>query len=178
MEKCKVCGQSTIQTDRICLPCRELDKPPACRSPLASETEYVHDEHGKRLFQTMRSDGSVYTEVKDSGKRESFETGAVRDTEEGKPRIDLLLKYIPMPCLMRITQHYVNGAKKYGDHNWQKGIPASRCLSSAFRHAYHYLCGDRSEDHLSAVVFNIICIIYWEETTNLKMLGAGPCPSK
>jgi hypothetical protein len=122
----------------------------------------------------------LYKEVKDSGRRESFSTGAVRDTEEGKPRIDLLFKYIPMPCLMRITQHYVNGAKKYGDHNWQKGIPASRCISSAFRHLYQYLTGDRSEDHLSAVVFNVICILYWEETGNLKMqdVGGNKCPSK
>lgn len=131
-----------------------------------SGIDYECDEHGKRLFR----------EVKDSGKRESFTTGAVRDTEEGKPRIDLLLKYIPMPCLMRITQHYVNGAKKYGNHNWQKGLPASRCISSAFRHAYQYLIGDRSEDHLSAVVFNIICIIYWEETGNLKMQDAHHTP--
>lgn len=113
---------------------------------------------------------SSFDFVKDSGKRESFGTGAVRDTEEGKARIDLLLKYIPMPALMRITQHYVNGAKKYGDHNWKKGIPASRCISSAFRHLWQYLSGDRSEDHLSAVVFNVVCIIYWEETKNLAML--------
>jgi hypothetical protein len=112
----------------------------------------------------------MYQEVKDSGKRESFGTGAVRDTEEGKPRIDLALKYIPLEALTRITQHYINGAKKYGDHNWRKGIPASRCISSAFRHLYQYFMGDRSEDHLSAVVFNIVCILYWEETKREDML--------
>lgn len=116
-----------------------------------------------------------WKQVKDSGKRQSFDTGAVRDTEEGKPRLDLMFKYLPMTALMRVTQHYVNGAKKYGDHNWQKGIPSSRCISSAFRHLYQYFTGDRSEDHLSAVIFNIFAIIHWEETGNLKMQEA-PCP--
>jgi hypothetical protein len=108
--------------------------------------------------------------VKDSGKREFFNTGAVRDTEEGKLRIDLLFKYVPMGALMRITQHYVNGAKKYGNHNWQKGLPASRCISSALRHLYQYFMGDRSEDHLAAVCFNVIAILHWEETGREDML--------
>lgn len=173
---CMRCGLERVPKiwggDLVCSICREAEKSLDNSSQSAIEC----DEHGKRLFQMMRSNGSVYTEVKDSGKRESFGTGAVRDTEEGKPRLDLLLKYIPMPCLMRITQHYVNGAKKYGDHNWQKGIPASRCISSALRHAWQYLIGDFSEDHLSAVVFNIVCIIYWEETRNLKMQDVHRTP--
>lgn len=110
-----------------------------------------------------------FESVKDSGKRQSFDTGAIRDTEEGKIRLDLMLKYLPMTALIRVTQHYVNGAKKYGDHNWQKGIPSSRCVSSALRHLYQWFTGDRSEDHLSAVVFNIFCILHWEETGSLDM---------
>jgi hypothetical protein len=125
-----------------------------------TETGMTHLDVAVRKFQS----------VKDSGSRQSFPTGAVRDIEEGKPRIDLIFKYVPMVALMRITQHYVNGAKKYGDHNWQKGIPASRCVSSAFRHLYQYFIGDRSEDHLAAVCFNVIAILYWEESRRDDML--------
>lgn len=103
-----------------------------------------------------------FTEVKDSGARQSFDTGAVRDTQDGKPRIDAVLRWLPMEALMRVARHYQNGADKYDEDNYRKGIPASRCLSSAARHLFQYIKGDRSEDHLSAVVFNILCVILWE----------------
>lgn len=157
---CKTCSRThTVQQDGVCLDCKEKNR----MSYLARLTD---DEGGSPMDAAV----AKFKAVKDSGVRESFLTGAVRDTEEGKPRIDLLLKYVPMTALMRITQHYVNGAKKYGDHNWQKGIPASRCISSAFRHLYQYLIGDRGEDHLSAVCFNVIAILHWEETKRSDML--------
>jgi hypothetical protein len=106
----------------------------------------------------------TFTSVKDSGKRESFESGAVRDTQDGKPRYDL----IPVRALYRLANHYANGAKKYGDHNWEKGIPTSRCVASALRHIYSWLLGDCSEDHLSAVLFNIMAIIHFEEADNAQ----------
>lgn len=107
-----------------------------------------------------------FREVKDSGARQSFETGAVRDTQDGKPRFDL----ISAPALSRLAQHMSNGAKKYGDRNWEKGIPTSRCLASAMRHLYSWVTGDRSEDHLSAILFNVMAIIHWEETKNKDMI--------
>lgn len=107
-----------------------------------------------------------YNSVKDSGARQSFDTGAVRDTQDGKPRYDL----ISIHALRRRAVHMANGAKKYGDRNWEKGIPASRCIASALRHIFAWMLGDRSEDHLSAVGFNIDCIIHWEETNRKDML--------
>ena len=47
-------------------------------------------------------------EIKDSGERTQFETGAVRDMHEGKGRCDLL----PMCVLLRLARHYENGCKK------------------------------------------------------------------
>lgn len=97
--------------------------------------------------------------VKDSGQRQNFETGAKRDTQDGKPRFDL----VPPLALQRVAMHYTNGAKKYDEHNWVKGIPRSRCIASALRHLYQLIMGDRTEDHASAVVFNMLCIIHYEE---------------
>ena len=108
----------------------------------------------------------MYDSVKDSGARQSFDTGAVRDTQDNKPRYDL----IPVAALRRLATHYANGAKKYGEHNWTKGIPASRCIASAERHLFQWVEGDRSEDHLSAVLFNIMAIIHFEETERKDML--------
>ena len=49
-----------------------------------------------------------YTSVKDSGEREQFKTGSQRDTRRGKDRFDLL----PPHALLRLAQHYENGANK------------------------------------------------------------------
>lgn len=100
----------------------------------------------------------MFDHVKDSGERELFDTGSVRDSEAGKGRYDLL----PFYALQRLAQHYQNGADKYGPHNWRKGQRLGRYLSSAIRHLANYAMGDRSEDHLSAAVFNIFSIIETE----------------
>jgi len=101
-----------------------------------------------------------FTEVKDSGKRQVFKTGSMRDTPEGKGRFDLLPPY----AILRLAQHFENGARKYGDRNWEKGQPLSRYLDSAIRHLFAYLGGSRVEDHLAAVAWNALAYIqteYW-----------------
>lgn len=100
-----------------------------------------------------------YSDVKDSGKRESFTTGSRRDTREGKGRFDLM----PPKALRRLARHFENGAVKYGDRNWEKGQPQSRFLDSALRHLNNYLDGLRDEDHLSAAAWNVLCMIHQEE---------------
>jgi len=108
-----------------------------------------------------------YMEVLDSGKREEFDTGSKRDTQEGKGRYDLL----PLLALDRLAKHYENGARKYGDHNWRKGQPLSRYLSSALRHITKWAMGFRDEDHLAAALWNIASIIETEE-----MIARGRLP--
>ena len=103
-----------------------------------------------------------FNDVKDSGDRTQFGTGAVRDLRAGKGRFDL------MPChaMKRLARHYENGAVKYGDRNWEKGIPLSKYLDSAIRHLYAFLGGSREEDHLAAVAWNVMGYIeteYWIE---------------
>lgn len=96
----------------------------------------------------------VYGDVLDSGKREEFDTGSVRDTQDGKGRFDLVPEY----PLRRLAQHYENGAVKYGDNNWQKGQPLSRYTSSMRRHAFRSDWTD--EDHLAAVAWNAFAIMW------------------
>lgn len=96
--------------------------------------------------------------TKDSGKRIDYETGARRDTEDGKPRYDL----IDVTMLKRLAELMARGAEKYGDHNWKLGIPSERFLSSGLRHFYQYIEGDKTEDHLAAVIFNVMGIMYNE----------------
>jgi hypothetical protein len=93
-------------------------------------------------------------ELKDSGTRTNFSTGAVRDAQEGKGRMDLL----PARAILAVAKIFEAGAKKYGDNNWRKGIPLSRYMDSGLRHAMKYLRGDRDEDHLTQAIWNLLCL--------------------
>jgi len=97
--------------------------------------------------------------IKDSGKREEFQTGSVRDLRTGKGRFDLL----PTRALKRLAQHFERGGDKYGARNWEKGQPLSRYMDSALRHAFSYLEGQRDEDHLIAACWNLMCAVDTEE---------------
>lgn len=100
-----------------------------------------------------------FDRVKDSGAREKGENGVVRDSRDGKGRYDLL----PARAIRRIAMHYENGAKKYGDRNWEGGLKNSRCIDSAIRHLFNALEGQTDEDHLAAAAWNILAIIDQQE---------------
>lgn len=139
--------------------------------------------------------------IKDSGNRREFETGAVRDIQEGKGRCDLLPLDIVSRFLMNdkilleisrfqdteneaylyatldrfsnsayengktmileVSKHFEEGAKKYGEYNWQKGIPIRCYIDSAVRHYLKWLRRDEDEPHDRAFVWNILCCL-WE----------------
>jgi hypothetical protein len=91
-------------------------------------------------------------------KGEKFKGGAQRDNRMGKGRFDLISPF----ALSRIAAVYEKGAKFHGDRNWEKGIPFSRCLDSAFRHMIQYLMGKKDEDHLAQACWNLIAILHFE----------------
>lgn len=91
--------------------------------------------------------------IKDSGQRTEFETGARRDLQTGKGRFDL----IPMPTFRALSIHYEKGCIKYGDRNWEKGIPIHTFLNSAMRHLAQVIDGRDDENHLIAAIWNLFC---------------------
>lgn len=151
--------------------------------------------------------------IKDSGERREFESGAVRDIQEGKGRCDLLpldvvseilginhniLHYDPIikdfetfknlanastndridvlknivdvfcgangwdyqTAILAVSMHFEEGAKKYGEWNWQKGIPTHCYLDSAIRHLLKWERGDDDEPHDRAFLWNVICLMW------------------
>lgn len=108
-----------------------------------------------------------YKKVIDSGQRERFVTGSRRDSREGKGRYDLL----PFYAIERLAQHYENGARKYGDRNWELGQPLTRYVDSCIRHLSKWMLGYREEDHLAAAGWNILSLIYTED-----QISAGKLP--
>lgn len=165
------------------------------------------------------------SEIKDSGNRREFSTGAVRDMAEGKGRCDLLpldviadlfleskcekyervsiiLNYLnsalevwecetlswdfncmgfvvehlynalkeflkqsdfgDIPTMvLELSVHFEQGANKYTEDNWKRGIPVNCYIDSAIRHYLKWLRGDTDERHDRAFVWNIVCCI-WE----------------
>lgn len=109
--------------------------------------------------------------VKDSGAREVFTTGAVRDTANDKPRPDLISPFF----LTRLGEHLRKGAVKYSEWNWAMGIPSSRCYASCMRHLMAYAMGKTDEDHLAAAAFNIMAIIHNEEVEGrVRLVAVDP----
>ena len=104
--------------------------------------------------------------IPDSGSRDSFETGAVRDIVEGKPRPSLLPPMVYKRLALRATE----GATKYSDHNWAKGIPFSRYVDAIQRHLWQYLEGDGTEDHLAAVMWNAGALMWTEDQVQEELL--------
>lgn len=96
----------------------------------------------------------------DSGQRESFPSGMVRDVRHGKGRFDLVTPI----GLRRLAQVYERGAAKYDDRNWEKGSPLSRFIDSAERHINDYKCGLRDEDHLAQASWNLFAVMHLEAT--------------
>lgn len=97
--------------------------------------------------------------IKDSGDRREFDSGAVRDMQAGKGRCDLL----PAVAILRLARHFEAGSEKYGDRNWEKGIPIHSYIDSAIRHLMKYLDGQDDEDHLIAAAWNCMCAAWTEE---------------
>jgi hypothetical protein len=98
--------------------------------------------------------------IKDSGERTTFSTGAVRDMHEGKGD----MASVPWEAILRLSIHYENGAKKYERWNFRKGIPVSSFIDSACRHLAKYQCGCDDEDHLAAAAFNVLGAMLMENT--------------
>lgn len=147
--------------------------------------------------------------IKDSGERREFQSGAVRDIQEGKGRCDLLpldvvskwaesindssslgailhciysyknsyphnitLIYQAMnefcadmswsisDALLEVSVHYEEGAKKYGEYNWQKGIPSHCYLDSGIRHLLKHYRGDTDERHDRAFIWNMLGLVW------------------
>jgi len=107
--------------------------------------------------------------LQDSGSRRSFNTGAVRDAAEDKPRPDLICPF----AVERLGWQLKHGAAKYAERNWEKGMPQSVILASLERHIMRFKQGDYSEDHLAAIMFNAMALVSQDERMLRGLLDLG-----
>lgn len=105
----------------------------------------------------------------DSGSRDTFNTGCVRDNGETKPRPDLISPF----AKLRLGDWLRKGLEKYDERNWEKGMPISRCLEAIDRHYCKYQMGRTDEDHMAAVMCNAMFIMHYEEMIKIGSLPAS-----
>jgi hypothetical protein len=108
-------------------------------------------------------------DMKDSGERQNFETGAVRDAAMGKPRPDLISPH----AAIREGHWLRMGADKYRERNWESGMPISRCIASLERHLAAFKLGQADEDHMAAIRCNAGFILHFEEEIKAGRLPAS-----
>lgn len=93
-----------------------------------------------------------------------FESGAKREEKSHKPYVHSFKGY----TRIRFGYHMTKGAMLHGDKNWELGLPTESYEESNDRHWAQYLSGDRSEDHLSAMIFNIQGIMLNEQKEGVE----------
>ncbi len=93
---------------------------------------------------------------------ERWPSGAVR---EGGVAGSLSARYdlISPTGLRRLAETYGEGAQKYGDRNWERGMDAGGLLNHALAHIVSYLSGDRSEDHMAHAAWGLFAVMHFEE---------------
>lgn len=59
-------------------------------------------------------------------------------------------------AMMEVSKLYEQGANKYGENNWQKGMPTHVYLDCALRHYMKWQTGWKDEAHDRAVIWNLL----------------------
>lgn len=59
-------------------------------------------------------------------------------------------------AMLEVSKHYEDGCNKYGERNWQKGIPLHCYIDSGVRHYIKFTRGDDDEPHDRAFLWNIL----------------------
>lgn len=62
--------------------------------------------------------------------------------------------------LLEVSKHFEEGCKKYGERNWEKGIPLHCYIDSGVRHLLKYMAYWTDEPHDRAFVWNMLCCIH------------------
>lgn len=135
-----------IVKQRPCNRCLGSGKKPKCDPP-----QICDSCHGGGLM--------IELEVHPIPNSVIYSGGAVRSADAEATAYTL----ISPVGLRRLAETCREGAAKYGDYNWEKGMPVRDMLEHGIRHVFNYLDGDRSEDHLAHAAWNLFGAMHSEE---------------
>lgn len=71
-----------------------------------------------------------------------------------------MTKWSPIGAVLEVAKHYEQGAKKYAERNWEKGIPCHCYIDSAVRHLLKWLDKWDDEPHDRAFLWNMFCLLW------------------
>jgi hypothetical protein len=99
-----------------------------------------------------------------------FDTGSQRDDDTNKPLPSHLDAYVRLRYGYLLRQ----GANHYEKGNWRKGQPTETALESLHRHLAKFEINlyngvNQDEDHLSAIIFNVMLIMKNEEKEGIDV---------
>ncbi len=78
--------------------------------------------------------------------------------DDGKPRYEL----IPAEALEGLAALYADGALKYGDRNWEKGMSMCRLFGALMRHAWKWMRGETyDKDPKTGAVHHHMLQVAW-----------------
>ncbi len=137
--------------------------------------DFVSAEGLDEVVEIRSFDDSVHSVfvTKDSGERQEYASGMVRDLQDGKPAFHLLMpEGIPYEAqpLTRFAALLERGQAKYGPRNWERAgsqEELERFKASAFRHFMQWFTDEGDEDHMAAVMFNLMAY----EATRYKIVA-------
>lgn len=75
--------------------------------------------------------------------------------DKDKVRLDLLSPV----WLLGVGRVLTTGARRYGDHNWRKGIALSRLLGAALRHIFAFMRGEDLDEDGECHLYNASCCL-------------------
>ena len=123
-------------------------------------------EHSMEVIRDQREDKEMTMK---------FKSGAVRSSDTQEVRYDLVSPI----GLEAVARACAEGAEKYGDYNWEKGMPVNDLLNHVLRHINLFLSGDREDDHLGHAAWGCMAAVHsnklWPElNSNLREHGCKP----
>lgn len=122
----------------------------------------VHDMSGNRDIFERKYFEDNYELMEDNtnsvGDKKEFSTGAVRSKDADSVRYDLISPI----GLRQLAETYAEGAEKYGDNNWKKGLPIGDTLNHLIRHIELWRSGDRNESHLAHAAWGLFTLMHFE----------------
>jgi hypothetical protein len=128
-----------------------------------SYSDQFQDDNAKSIEQAFFSElDAIRSPLADNSR--TFDSGSKRDADDHKPLVNHFTAY----ARLRFGYLLRKGANHYGKNNWQKGQPDETAVESLNRHLAYYEDGDRSEDHLSAIIFNAQLIMMNERKLGIK----------
>lgn len=102
-------------------------------------------------------------------KPRSFNTGAVRNNDTGKPNFVASISWLALKRYSLFQNAAIKRAG-YPEDNWRKGIPLEEYEKSLLRHIQQYFANkyegandEPDTDHLCAALFNLQGILHEEE---------------